>query len=133
MSDLPYAILTTPEGAAQMAKLFAGLSGVPAVYLALGTGTTKPAVGDGLVALQNEVFRGYATVTQNGADLVFSITISKGTFVADTVISEIAIFTASGGIMCVRATRAPVTIGSTVGATFTLPYSFTGGYTEVAA
>lgn len=134
MADNPYAIVTTPEGAEQMAKLFAGLSGVPAPYLALGTGTTKPAVGDGRTALENEVFRGYATITQNGGNLVFSITVSKGTFQSDTAITELAIYTAeSGGIMCVRGTRAPVVVGKDVGATLTFPYNFIGGYTEVAA
>lgn len=133
MVDLPYAILVTPEGAEQMAKLVAGLSGVPAVYLALGTGTTKPVPGDGRTALQNEVFRGYATVDRNGADLVYSITISKGTFSVDTAITELALYTAAtGGIMCVRGTRAPVIVGPSVGATLDLPHSTIAGYTEVA-
>lgn len=134
MADLPYAILVTPEGAEQMAKLFAGLSGVPAVYLALGTGTTKPVPGDGRTALQNEVFRGYATVDRDGANLVFAITISKGTFSVDTEITELALYTAAtGGVMCIRATRSPVIVGPSVGATLDLPHSFTAGYMEVAA
>lgn len=117
---------TTKAGLAREAALIAGLSSTPVVYFAVGTGDTTPTDDDG--ALVNEVFRGHASIIQNGANLLYSLTITKGTFSADTSIKELALFDAeSGGLCYYREVRDPEILNGNTGCTFTIPVNRAGG------
>ncbi|MDD1695082.1 MAG: hypothetical protein LUQ71_10200 [Methanoregula sp.] len=130
MSD--YAQVITPEGLALEATQIFGISTTPVLYMAIGKGTTKPTKSDGRKVMESEVYRGLATITHDGkGNISASLSVPAGTVTEETAITEYALFTAaSGGVMYARATRAPVTISSTVGGTMTFPVNRSGGSSE---
>lgn len=117
---------TTTAGLAREAALLAGLSSTPVVYFAVGTGDTTPTTDD--TALVAEVFRGHASIIQDGANLLYSLTITKGTFSTDTYIKELILCDAeTGGLCYYREVRDPVLLNLTTGSTFTIPVNRAGG------
>jgi hypothetical protein len=129
--DTTYGAVITPLGMARIAALVAGKITTPILYMAVGTGTTKPTQSDGRTAMQTEVYRGVASIEQTGDDLVYSLSVPAGTVSTDTPITELALFdAATNGMLFARATRAPVTIGAAVGQTFKIPINLGGGMSE---
>ena len=117
---------TTTAGLTRESALIAGLSSTPVVYFAVGTGDTTPTDDD--ETLVAEVFRGHASIIQDGTNLLYSLTITKGTFAGDTYIKELGLFDAESGGMCYyREVRDPEILNGTTGCTFTIPVNRAGG------
>lgn len=119
--------LVVTTGKSQAAKYWIGTGGNPMTYIAVGTGATAPAAGDG--ALQAEI-------TDSGlgrkADSSPSVTGNEATIsvtwnvTGSKAVTESGIFNASGGgVMGARVTFAALNVAN--GDTLSLTWKFTFG------
>lgn len=123
--------LVTSAGKALLASLAGDASAVPFTYLALGTSTTAPAIGQttlvseittsGLARAAATVSRTTTTVTNDTLQLVYTWTAS-----GSVTVEEIGVFNASsGGTMLSRALTSTKTLsnGETLTGTYRLQFS----------
>mgnify|MGYP005643213955 CR=1 FL=1 len=117
----------TNVGLAEIIKLVFNLGGTPFTYLAIGTGTTAEAVTD--TALENEIARKSATVTQETTDVDGDTAKLEATFSSDdgltgtSDVSECGVFNASsGGVLLARKTFSPVPLNWDAGDSLTIRY-----------
>jgi len=108
----------TVLGEEEVVKLFSG-SGTAFTQLRFGGGTTTPTKDD--TALESPLLTKTATVTRNGSDLEFAVTIAAGEI--SGTIYEWGIFNPNNVMYC-REVGSGVTITAENGATFTVPAYF---------
>jgi len=120
-------VMTNVGFAAVIRLIFEGLSEAKFGYLAIGTGTTSESVTD--TALENEIARKSATVTQSTLNVegdlaIVEATFSKGDGLSGTHnVSEVGIFNAPvGGILLARKVFAPIPINWDIDDTLTMRY-----------
>jgi len=120
-------IITNVGLAAIIRLVFAGLTETKFSHLAIGTGTAAESATD--TALQNEVKRKTATITQTTTTVSGDTALCEATFSsADTLsgtmnISEAGIFNAStGGILLARKVFSAIPINWDAGDTLTIRY-----------
>jgi len=120
-------IITNVGLAAIIRLVFSGLTETKFGYLAIGTGTASESAED--TALQNEVKRKTATITQTTTTVSGDTALCEATFSsADTLsgtmnISEAGIFNAStGGILLARKVFSAIPINWDAGDTLTIRY-----------
>jgi hypothetical protein len=125
-------IITNVGLAAMIRLIFSGLTETKFGYLAIGTGTTAEAATD--TALQNEIKRKTATVTQVTTSITGDTALCEATFSsADGLsgshnVSEAGIFNASsGGILLARKTFSAVPLNWDAGDQITIRYYVQAG------
>jgi hypothetical protein len=119
-------IITNVGLAAIIRLVFSGLTETKFGYLAIGTGTTSESAND--TALQSEVKRKAATITQTTTTVTGDTALNEATFssadgLSGTMnISEAGIFNAStGGILLARKVFSAIPINWDAGDTLTIP------------
>jgi len=118
--------IVTNAGINELPKLLAG-SGSPMGWIAVGTSTVNPAVGD--TAMKGEVARKAATYSVSGGQVVFEAVFAPGEL-GSAVITELGLLSAaSGGVLYYREVRNPLSFDATVGATVRVKASFARGAT----
>jgi hypothetical protein len=125
-------IITNVGLAAMIRLIFSGLTETKFGYLAIGTGTTTESASD--TALQNEIKRKTATITQTTTSITGDTALCEATFSsADTLsgshnVAEAGIFNASsGGILLARKTFSAVPINWDAGDQITIKYYVQAG------
>jgi len=120
--------IITDDGLAAIIRLvFEGLTETKFGYLAIGVGTTTETASD--TALETEIARKSANVTQTTTDVTDDTALLEATFSSDDGlsgtddVSETGIFNdATAGIMLARKTFSPVTVNWDAGDTLTIKY-----------
>lgn len=120
--------IVTNDGLAAIIRLvFEGLTETKFGYLAIGTGTTSEAASD--TALENEIARKAASVSQTTTTVDGDTALLEATFSSDdglsgsSNVSEAGVFNASsGGILLARKVFSAVPINWDAGDTLTIRY-----------
>lgn len=116
--------IVTNAGINELPKLLAG-TGNKMGWIAVGTSTVNPAVGD--TAMKGEIARKAASYTITGGQVVFEAVFAPGEL-GSAVITELGLFSAaSGGVLYYRETRNPLSFDASVGAAFKVKASFARG------
>lgn len=116
--------IVTNAGINELPKLLAG-SGSKMGWIAVGTSTVNPAVGD--TAMKGEIARKAATYMISDGQVTFEAVFSPGEL-GSAVITELGLLSAaSGGVLYYRETRNPLSFDATVGATIRVKASFARG------